>query len=99
VGYCEPNSLGGRLKNGEKEVRIFGETHQVRASVDVISSMSAHGDYDDLLRWVGCQDIDNVKKVFLVHGEFEAQSAFKERLVRNGFTSVEIPQMHETFEL
>jgi metallo-beta-lactamase family protein len=49
VGYAEPNSLGGKLARGEKEVHIFGEQYQVNAEVQSIKSMSAHGDYEDLL--------------------------------------------------
>jgi metallo-beta-lactamase family protein len=45
TGYCEPNSLGGRLLTGAKEVSIFGIPHEVHAEVAQIKSMSAHGDY------------------------------------------------------
>ncbi|RYD90210.1 MAG: MBL fold metallo-hydrolase, partial [Sphingobacteriales bacterium] len=76
VGYCEPNSLGGRLVRGEKEVNIFGEQYPVNADVRVIKSMSAHGDYEDLLRFVSCQDPALVKKIFLVHGEYDVQQNF-----------------------
>lgn len=99
VGYCEPNSLGGKLKSGHKEVKIFGEEHQVNASVKVIESMSAHGDYHDLLHWLECQDPGQVKQLFLVHGDYEAQVSMREKLLNAGFTNVSIPEMHESFEL
>jgi metallo-beta-lactamase family protein len=99
VGYCEPSSLGGKLKNGVKEVYIFGTQYEVVAEVQTIQSMSAHGDYEDLLRFLSCQDPKKVKKVFLVHGEYDVQQVFREKLVANGFLNVEIPQRHETFEL
>ena len=44
VGYCEPHSLGGRLMNGAKEVKIFGEMFRVVAEIGQLQSMSAHGD-------------------------------------------------------
>lgn len=94
TGYCEPNSLGGRLMGGAKEVRIFGVEHEVNAEVGSIRSMSAHGDYDDLCQFLSCQDPRQVKRLFLVHGEYEVQQEFKERLIRKGFTDVEIPEMH-----
>jgi metallo-beta-lactamase family protein len=94
TGYCEPNSLGGRLMAGAKEVGIFGVRHQVNAEVGAIRSMSAHGDYEDLSQWLACQDIKSVKKLFLVHGEYDVQVAFKERLVKKGFYDVEIPERH-----
>ncbi|RYE41084.1 MAG: MBL fold metallo-hydrolase, partial [Sphingobacteriales bacterium] len=71
VGYAEPRSLGGRLAGGAKVVHIFGEEYDVRADVKVIKSMSAHGDYEDLLKFVSCQDPTLVKKLFLVHGEYD----------------------------
>jgi metallo-beta-lactamase family protein len=94
TGYCEPYSLGGRLLSGEKEVGIFGVRHQVNAEIGQIKSMSAHGDYEDLCQWLACQDARQVKKLFLVHGEYDVQLAFKQRLVSKGFLDVEIPERH-----
>ena len=94
TGYCEPNSLGGRLLNGSKEVGIFGVQHEVHAEIGGIKSMSAHGDYEDLSQWLACQDPQKVKKLFLVHGEYDVQVPFKSRLVKKGFSDVEIPEQH-----
>ena len=80
TGYCEPHSLGGRLLDGAKEVCIFGVQHEVHAEIGSIRSMSAHGDYEDLSQWLACQDPRQVKKLFLVHGEYEVQQAFRDRL-------------------
>jgi metallo-beta-lactamase family protein len=94
TGYCEPNSLGGRLLAGQEEVGIFGVRHQVNAEIGGIKSMSAHGDYEDLCQWLACQDPKSVHKLFLVHGEYDVQLAFKQRLVSKGFLDVEIPERH-----
>jgi metallo-beta-lactamase family protein len=94
VGYCEPNSLGGRLMAGAKEVHIFGVLHEVHAEVGSIRSMSAHGDYEDLIKFLSCQDAKKVKTVFIVHGEYDVQQAFRGRLLEKGFTDVEIPELH-----
>ena len=94
TGYCEPRSMGGRLLAGSKEVRIYGVSHEVHAEIGQIRSMSAHGDYDDLCQWLSCQDPQQVKRLFLVHGEYDVQEAFKERLMRKGFKDVEVPEMH-----
>jgi metallo-beta-lactamase family protein len=99
VGYCDPGSLGGRLKAGEKEVRIFGQQYDVLADVGEISGMSAHGDYEDLLNWLDGQEPESVSKLFLVHGEYEVQTAFRERLMRAGYGNVIIPDLHETVAL
>jgi metallo-beta-lactamase family protein len=94
TGYCEPHSLGGRLLDGAKEVGIFGIQHEVHAEIGGIKSMSAHGDYKDLSQWLACQDTKQVKKLFLVHGEYEVQIAFKDRLIKKGFVDIEIPERH-----
>ena len=94
VGYCEPHSLGGRLMAGAKEVNIFGVLHEVHADVGSIRSMSAHGDYEDLTQFLSCQDPRKVKKLFIVHGEYDVQQAFRERLIKKGFLDVEIPDRH-----
>jgi metallo-beta-lactamase family protein len=94
TGYCEPNSLGGRLMSGAKVVGIFGVEHEVHAEIGAIRSMSAHGDYEDLSQWLACQDKKLVKKIFLVHGEFDVQQDFRNRLLRKGFDDIEIPELH-----
>ncbi|MDB5199081.1 MAG: fold metallo-hydrolase [Chitinophagaceae bacterium] len=94
TGYCEPNSLGGRLKLHPKEVNIFGAPHEVNAEIAEIRSMSAHGDYNDLSQWLSCQDPKQVKKLFLVHGEYNVQLDFQQRLISKGFADVEIPERH-----
>ena len=99
VGYCEPRSLGGRLANGDKEVKIFGEMYEVAAEVGEMRSMSAHGDYDDLCQFLACQDIAAIKVLFLVHGEYQVQEAFKEKLLHKGFRFIEIPDLHEQYIL
>lgn len=94
TGYCEPRSLGGRLMNGDKEVKIFGVEHEVHAEIGSIRSMSAHGDYEDLSQFLACQDPKEVKRLFLVHGEYEVQQQFRQRLLKKGFTDISIPDMH-----
>lgn len=99
VGYCEPRSLGGRLMNGAKEVRIYGEPFEVRSKIGSIKSMSAHGDYEDLMQFLACQNPLAVKQVYIVHGEPEVQDHFAERLRKKGFKDVIVPELHETHEL
>jgi metallo-beta-lactamase family protein len=94
TGYCEPHSLGGKLLDGRKEVNIYGVQHEVNAEIGSIRSMSAHGDYDDLCQFLECQNPKEVKRLFLVHGEYNVQQDFKQRLIRKGFSDVEIPEMH-----
>lgn len=99
TGYCEPHSLGGRLKLHPDEVGIFGQPHEVHAEIGEIKSMSAHGDYHDLSQWLSCQDPKLIKKLFLVHGEYDVQEDFKGWLSKKGFGDIEIPSLHSTFGL
>jgi metallo-beta-lactamase family protein len=94
TGYCEPGSLGGRLRKRPEEVTIFGQPHEVHATIGEMRSMSAHGDYDDLCQFLACQDAAQVKGLFLVHGEYEVQEDFKKRLLRKGYKDVTVPEMH-----
>jgi len=95
TGYCEPMSLGGRLKEMPEEVGIFGKRYKVRAQIAEITSLSAHGDYEELSQWLACQNPSEIKKLFLVHGDYDVQQHFREKLMHKGFTDVHIPALHE----
>jgi metallo-beta-lactamase family protein len=88
-------SLGARLQEGRGEVGIFGRQYPLRAEVAALKSLSAHGDYEDLCQWLACQSPTEVSKVFLVHGEYEVQEHFRNRLMRKGFRDVIIPALHD----
>ena len=99
VGYAEPMTLAGRLLAGAREVYIFNVEHEVHAAIGSMSSMSAHGDYEDLCQFVSHQNTAQVKKLFLVHGEYNVQLQFRQRLLNKGFHDVEIPEQHKVFDL
>ena len=98
-GYCQTSSLGGQLLNGARKVEIFGGACDVNSEIGQIKSLSAHGDSDDLCRFIGCQDAEKVQGVFLVHGEYLVQQELSARLNRKGFEKVEVPSMHQEFIL
>lgn len=99
VGYCSPNSIGGKLLRGDKEIKIFGELTAVEAEIQLISSYSAHADYEEMLRFLECQNKQHVKTIFLVHGEDEAKIEFKKTLEANKFKHVMIPFKGESVKL
>ena len=99
VGYASPNSLGGALKRGDREVTIFGDRYPVRARVAVMDSFSAHADYAEMMDYLACQDKSKVKTLFLVHGEYDEQQAFRQRLLADGWPRVEIPEQGQGFKL
>ena len=99
VGYASPGSLAGQLIAGKHKVWMFKQEYDVVAEVRAIQSMSAHGDYEDLLQFLSCQDPNLVKQLFLVHGEYDVQQNFAQRLKDHGFDHIAIPQYHQEFEL
>jgi metallo-beta-lactamase family protein len=99
VGYAEPNSLAGKLRNGNKEVRIFGDEYTVKAEIKIIDSYSAHGDYNEMIRYLSCQKKEKVKKIFLVHGAPESISEFGNKLKNEGYKEIIEPNKKDSFVL
>jgi metallo-beta-lactamase family protein len=99
VGYCAPSTLGARILEGEKEVSIFGLKHQVKADIERIEAFSGHGDYKEMMNFLQCQDKKQVKKVFLVHGEYESQQFYRDQLLSNGFGNISMPAPGDEVEL
>jgi metallo-beta-lactamase family protein len=99
VGYCAPNTLGRRIVEKEREVRIFGETLRLRAQVEVMNAYSAHADETELLGFVGHLDRPRLRRIFLVHGDPTRQEALANALVTAGYSRPLAPARGETFEL
>jgi metallo-beta-lactamase family protein len=99
VGYCAPTTLGARIGRGDKEVSIFGTVHEVKAEVKKIESFSGHGDYKEMISFIGCQDKAALSKIFIVHGEYETQKKYVSTLTGEGFKNIEIPAKGQEFEL
>lgn len=99
VGYCTPESLGGKLRTGAKFVKIFGEEYAVKIGVEILDEYSGHAGQDELLKFLQYAKSPKLKNVFIVHGEDEPKSIFKEILEKDGFSNVIIPKQGEDFEL
>jgi metallo-beta-lactamase family protein len=99
VGYMADHTLGKRLVDKEKEVKIFGTVYERKADVVIHNSFSAHADGNELLKYAGMFDSKQLRKIFLVHGEYERQLAFQEGLKKQGNDQVEIPVRGQKFEL
>ncbi|MBN1956351.1 MAG: MBL fold metallo-hydrolase [Anaerolineae bacterium] len=98
VGWQAPHTLGRRLVEKQKRVRIFGEEHPLRARVEVINGFSAHADRDELLSWAR-PILPRLQHVFIVHGDPPAASALAEGLGRLGARQVTVPARGERFEI
>lgn len=99
VGYCEPKTLGAHIMRGDKTVSIFGHLHAVRAELRRIDSLSGHGDYSEMINYIGCQDKKKLKGIFIVHGEEETQMHFKETLSELGWKHISVPAFRDEVEL
>jgi len=79
TGFQAENTLGRKLVEGQKEVKIFGEPIEVRAEVDSLQALSGHADREELLKWMKPMT-PTLKKVFLVHGEPEQSTGLIEAI-------------------
>lgn len=79
TGFQAGGTRGARMVRGEKEVRIYGENVAINAQVEVMSNLSAHADYQEILDWLG--HIKKApKKVFITHGEGASRVSLKEKI-------------------
>lgn len=99
VGYMAENTLGRKIRDGEKEVKILGDMYHVNAKVEQINAFSAHADYTEMTDWLKTIDTSRLKNIFLVHGEKEAQEFFTDYLHQNGFPNVTTVKYDETYDL
>ncbi len=98
VGYNAPNTLGRKIADGEKVVRIFGEEYKVKAKVTVLDSLSAHADQNELLNYFAHFDRKKLQNIFLVHGEENELNSFRNILQSNGFQNIFIPERGDVFK-
>ncbi|HXK73118.1 MAG: MBL fold metallo-hydrolase [Clostridia bacterium] len=98
VGYQAVGSLGRLLADGAKSVKIFGDTIDVRARIEMIDGFSGHGDMDDLDEYIS-QIKEKPEKIFLVHGEDDQLYPFAERIKGKFDIDTYIPDSYACFEL
>jgi metallo-beta-lactamase family protein len=97
VGYQANGTLGRKLVDGNPRVRIHGKQYPVKASVHTVGGLSAHGDVDDLMRWV--RNFKTGPSVHVVHGEAEAKRDFSDKLQQELGLTVSVPRPGDTLEL
>jgi metallo-beta-lactamase family protein len=98
VSWQAPYTLGRRLADREKRVRIFGEEYEVKAEVATIGGLSAHAGQDFLVEYA-LRVKGRVKQVFLVHGEPTPAGALSEKLVEAGMDRPAYPEWRESVEI
>ena len=98
VGYQAPGTLGRKIVDGAKTVKIFGEEIAVNARVEYIEGYSGHADQEGLLNFV-YSFTKQPSHIFLVHGEPEGQKVLKEMIIQNAKIPVTIPEYGDTYDL
>ena len=97
VSWQAPNTLGRRLADREKQVKIFGEPYTVKAEIATIGGLSGHAGQDLLTRYA--VNVKNtVRKIYLVHGEAVPAAALTEKLKYQNMSAVYYPALHSSDE-
>jgi len=93
VGYQAEGTLGRILVNGAEFIKIYHEKIKVGASISMINGFSAHADQTELLDWIN--QFEKLEKVFLIHGEPDKQSVFKQAIKEKLHKTVHIVKQGE----
>jgi len=98
TGYQAQNTLGRKILDRQPEVPIFGDPMRLRAEVQELDALSGHADRQEMLDWMK-PIAPGLKKVFLVHGEADQQSAFAASIQSQYGLEVMVPERGESFDL
>ena len=98
VSWQAPYTLGRRLADREKQIKIFGEVYQRKAEVATIGGLSGHAGQDLLIKYA-TNVKDSVKKVFLVHGEEKQAGILTEKLKTQNMREIYYPELHSSMEI
>lgn len=99
VGFMAEYTLGRRLLEKHQEVNIFGEPYRVRARIENINAFSAHADYGEIMEYLGKIDNSRLRETILVHGEPDALTALKARLLSQGVKKVTVAESGKRYPL
>lgn len=99
VGYMAENTLGRRIAEHRREVKIYGNYVPVRASVQEIAALSAHADEFEMLEYFQGCGTSHIEHAFCVHGEKDALNTFSKALLDAGMKNAHIPMPGQVFEL
>jgi metallo-beta-lactamase family protein len=98
VGYQAAGTLGRRVVDGEKEVKVLGQWIPVRCQSVKIGGFSAHADWQEVIRWL--KDLPAApKRVFVTHGEVGSANAMAQHIRQQFNWSVDVPEHGQRFEL
>jgi metallo-beta-lactamase family protein len=98
VGYQAEGTRGRKLLEGAKDIKIYGNYYDVKATIVDIEGLSAHGDQNDLLNWLSLLE-NKPKKIFLVHGENQPADELRIKIQEKYGFECSVPLMGQVVEL
>ena len=98
VGYQAAGTLGRRVADGEKQVKVLGQWIPVKCAIEKIGGFSAHADWKEVVRWLEEMPAPP-RRVFVTHGESGAAGAMASRIRERFGWEIEVPHYGEKFEL
>lgn len=99
TGYQAQGTLGRTILEGAEEVKVFGVPVKVRAQVERLEMLSAHADYEEMIRWLSGFK-EEPKQTFIVHGEPDASLAMEQHIREAlGWSRLTIPAQGDKFDL
>lgn len=99
VSWQAPHTLGRRLAERQKTVRIFGDEVRVRAEIATIGGLSAHGGQGMLLDYAQAANGNGLKQIYLVHGDEQPAAVLMEKMKDRGINNVRFPERGEVVEV
>lgn len=96
-GYIPPNTLGRRIQDGQKRVRIYDQWYDLKCQVRTIHGLSAHADADELMRFLK-PALGPRTEAYVVHGEVPQAEAFAARLLAAGVARATVPAMETSVD-
>jgi len=99
VGYAAKETLARKIMDGAGEVSILGDLHKVAAQIKQMDYFSAHADQKGLLDYLKHSPNNKLKHIFLVHGEEEQALPLKDKILNEGYKSVNYPKKGDVFEI
>ncbi|HKO60932.1 MAG TPA: MBL fold metallo-hydrolase [Pyrinomonadaceae bacterium] len=98
VGYQAAGTLGRRVADGEKEVKVLGQWIPVRCAIEKVGGFSAHADWQEVIRWL-TELPSPPRRIFVTHGELGSANAMAARIRERFNWPVDVPEHGQRFEL
>lgn len=98
AGYQAEGTRGRKILEGAREIKIYGKHYPFKMQIKQLEGLSAHGDQNDLLSWVG--NIKNTpRNIFIVHGEKEQAAALQKKLQEEKQWNAQLPLLNQVVEV